>query len=44
MAKAYQEGFFQGYDNSLFRLERDNNLRTDTSMEKLAKLKPALIK
>jgi acetyl-CoA C-acetyltransferase len=39
-AKAYAEGF---YDDLLVEFEgvkRDNNVRTDTSMEQLAKLKP----
>ncbi len=41
MAKAYDEGFFQDMITPYAGLSRDNNLRTDTSMEKLAKLKPA---
>jgi acetyl-CoA C-acetyltransferase len=39
-AKAYAEGF---YDDLLLEFQgqrRDNNVRTDTSMERLAKLKP----
>ena len=44
MAKAYQEGFFNDMITPYLGLERDNNLRTDTSMEKLAKLKPAFDK
>jgi acetyl-CoA C-acetyltransferase len=44
MAKAYDEGFFQDMITSYAGLSRDNNLRTDTSLEKLAKLKPAFDK
>jgi acetyl-CoA C-acetyltransferase len=44
MAKAYDEGFFQDMITPYAGLSRDNNLRTDTSMEKLAKLKPAFDK
>lgn len=44
MAKAYGEGFFQDMITPYAGLSRDNNLRTDTSMEKLAKLKPAFDK
>lgn len=44
MAKAYEEGFFQDMITPYAGLSRDNNLRTDTSMEKLAKLKPAFDK
>ena len=39
-ARAYEEGF---YDDLLVRfkgVERDNNVRTDTSLEQLARLKP----
>jgi len=41
MAKAYDEGFFKDMVSSYLGLERDNNLRADSSLEKLAKLKPA---
>jgi len=41
MAKAYDEGFFKDMVSSYLGLERDNNLRVDSSLEKLAKLKPA---
>lgn len=40
-AKAYDEGFHQKFLVPFAGLERDNNLRPDTSMEKLAKLKPS---
>lgn len=41
MAKAWDEGFFDDMLTPYLGLERDNNLRRDTSIEKLAKLKPA---
>lgn len=41
MAKAYDEGFFDDLMTPFLGLERDNNLRPDSSVEKLAKLKPA---
>ncbi|MDB5272933.1 MAG: acetyl-CoA C-acetyltransferase [Chitinophagaceae bacterium] len=44
MAKAYEQGFFQDMITPYLGLERDNNLRTDSSIEKLAKLKPAFDK
>lgn len=44
MVKAYESGFFKDMLSSYMGLERDNNLRSDTSMEKLAKLKPAFDK
>lgn len=40
MAKAYDEGFFDDLITPFMGLERDNNLRPDSSVEKLAKLKP----
>lgn len=40
-AKAYQEGFFNDLVSSYQGLEKDNTLRADTTLEKLAKLKPA---
>jgi acetyl-CoA C-acetyltransferase len=44
MVKAYEQGFFQDMITPYLGLERDNNLRKDTSLEKLAKLKPAFDK
>lgn len=44
MAKAYNEGFFADMLVPYLGLERDNNLRADSSLEKLAKLKPAFDK
>lgn len=44
MAKAYDEGFFSDMMTPYLGLERDNNMRRDTSIEKLAKLKPAFDK
>ena len=41
MAAAYEEGFFDDLVTPFLGLERDNNLRPDSSVEKLAKLKPA---
>jgi len=41
MSKAYDEGFFNDMLTPYLGLTRDNNVRKDTSMEKLAKLKPA---
>ncbi|MEE1122265.1 MAG: acetyl-CoA C-acetyltransferase, partial [Acinetobacter pseudolwoffii] len=41
MAGAYEEGFFDDLITPFLGLERDNNLRADSSVEKLAKLKPA---
>ncbi|MCO8045532.1 acetyl-CoA C-acetyltransferase [Acinetobacter bohemicus] len=41
MAAAYGEGFFDDLITPFLGLERDNNLRPDSSVEKLAKLKPA---
>lgn len=41
MAKAYEEGFFNDLITPFMGLERDNNLRPDSTAEKLAKLKPA---
>lgn len=40
MAAAYEEGFFDQLITPFLGLERDNNLRPDSSVEKLAKLKP----
>lgn len=44
MAKAYEEGFFKDMLTPYLGLDRDNNVRKDTSLEKLAKLKPAFDK
>jgi acetyl-CoA C-acetyltransferase len=44
MAKAYDEGFFHDMITPYSGLSRDNNLRTDSSLEKLASLKPAFDK
>jgi len=44
MSKAYDEGFFDDMLTPYLGLTRDNNVRKDTSMEKLAKLKPAFNK
>lgn len=44
MAKAYDEGFFSDMLTPFMGLDSDNNLRRDTSLEKLAKLKPAFDK
>ncbi len=41
MAKAYDEGFFADMITPFSGLTQDNNLRRDSSLEKLAKLKPA---
>jgi acetyl-CoA acetyltransferase family protein len=45
-AKAWDEGFYDDWVVTVpdTELERDENLRPDTSMEKLAKLKPAFVK
>jgi acetyl-CoA C-acetyltransferase len=40
MAAAYERGFFDDMVTPFRGLERDNNLRPDSSAEKLAKLKP----
>jgi len=40
-AKAYDEGFYQDLLVPYSGAERDNNLRADTSLEKLASLSPA---
>lgn len=44
MAKAYDEGFFDDMITPAFGLDKDNNLRRDTSLEKLATIKPAFDK
>lgn len=40
LAKAYEEGFFDDLITPLAGLDRDNILRPDTTLEKLATLKP----
>ena len=40
MAQAYEEGFFDDLITPFLGLQRDNNLRADSTAEKLAKLKP----
>nr|WP_026470417.1 acetyl-CoA C-acetyltransferase [Alkanindiges illinoisensis] len=40
MAAAYERGFFDDLITPFMGLTRDNNLRPDSSVEKLAKLKP----
>jgi acetyl-CoA C-acetyltransferase len=40
LAAAYERGFFEDLVTPYLGLERDNNLRPDTSVEKLAALKP----
>ncbi|MCJ7934219.1 MAG: acetyl-CoA C-acetyltransferase [Chryseobacterium sp.] len=44
MAKAYDDGFFDDLITPAFGLDKDNNLRRDTSLEKLSQLKPAFDK
>ncbi|SFN64126.1 3-ketoacyl-CoA thiolase [Chryseobacterium oleae] len=44
MAKAYDEGFFDDMIIPAFGLDKDNNLRRDTSIDKLSQLKPAFDK
>jgi acetyl-CoA C-acetyltransferase len=44
LAKAYDEGFFDDMVTPFLGLTVDNNLRRDTSLEKLGKLKPAFNK
>jgi acetyl-CoA C-acetyltransferase len=41
MAAAYERGFFDDLVTPFGTLTRDDNLRADTTLEKLAKLKPA---
>lgn len=43
-ARAYEEGFYDDLVVPFAGLKRDNNLRADTTLEKLAKLKPAFDK
>jgi len=44
MVKAYGEGFFSDMLTPFLGLERDNQPRADTSMERLARLRPAFDK
>jgi acetyl-CoA C-acetyltransferase len=44
MSKAYDEGFFDDMLTPYLGLTRDNNVRKDSSIEKLTKLKPAFNK
>lgn len=44
MMKAYERGFFNDMLSPYKGLTQDNNLRSDTSIEKLARLKPAFDK
>lgn len=44
MAKAYDQGFFDDMISPYLGLEKDNNLRRDTTLEKLSILKPAFDK
>ena len=44
MAKAYDDHFFDDMITSYLGLDKDNNLRRDSSLEKLAKLKPSFDK
>jgi len=40
-AAAYAQGFYKDLVHDYLGLSQDNNIRTDTTLEKLAKLKPA---
>lgn len=44
LAKAYDEGFYEDMITPYLDIKEDNNLRRDTSLEKLASLKPAFDK
>lgn len=44
MARAYDNGFFDDMLSPYLGLTQDNNLRRDTSLDKLARLKPAFDK
>ncbi|WP_264529927.1 acetyl-CoA C-acetyltransferase [Flavobacterium sp. N502540] len=44
MAKAYDDGFFDDMITPFNGLDRDNNLRKDSTLEKLARLRPAFDK
>jgi acetyl-CoA acetyltransferase family protein len=42
--KAWNDGFYDGWVLPVADLERDEGIRADSSLEKLAKLKPAFVK
>ena len=44
LAQAYDAGFFKGMISPYLGLDHDNNLRRDSTLEKLSKLKPAFDK
>lgn len=44
LARAYKEGFFDDLVTPFKSLEQDNNMRPDSSIEKLARLKPVFAK
>ncbi|MDB4631507.1 acetyl-CoA C-acetyltransferase, partial [Pseudomonadales bacterium] len=44
LARAYKEGFFDDLVTPFKSLEQDNNMRADSSIEKLARLKPVFAK
>lgn len=44
MTRAYDDGFFDDMMTPYLGLQRDNNVRKDSSLEKLSKLKPAFDK
>jgi acetyl-CoA C-acetyltransferase len=44
MAKAYDDGFFNDMLSPFLGLDHDNNVRRDSNMEKLSRLKPAFDK
>ena len=44
LARAYNEGFFDDLVTPFKNLEQDNNMRADSSLEKLARLKPVFAK
>lgn len=44
MSRAYEKGFFDDLMTPFMGLESDNNLRPDSDLEKLSKLKPAFAK
>ena len=44
LARAYKEGFFNDLVTPFKSLEQDNNMRPDSSIEKLARLKPVFAK
>ena len=44
LARAYKDGFFDDLVTPFKSLEQDNNMRADSSIEKLARLKPVFAK